>query len=392
MKHSQATIVAIALAAAIFLVLNLLSGGAFYKGLINFAFELLGNRHLMIRRANKEPSNVRSQNAHRKLLAVSRFTDPKSIEPRIFRPVGHGEGGEDIGGRAGEEGLARKHLWRPSLQTHFHVAEWLQDAGVYVIKILYPKEDCKYSVTIVSQGKYTGVAQLQARNPRVVVYNWRPMIALDDYEVLVYELKPGYAMYANHITPTVQLDPIGFTLSVNEEQLGGKYASLLLINDLPPCNTLHGKSGALSMWDGTWIGPGLDLVNDNAIRTGWSFLPSPEMNCQIETFSTEDLLSIPSGPDGGRDKSILVIGTSVMRGVFLSIADLLLPDGDKVMFGKSVISKCWGRAQVTKGNLMVMYQDFRVGEFEKPEEVGTDFIECHNGEVVKEGSEFLKNA
>jgi hypothetical protein len=115
------------------------------------------------------------------------------------------------------------------------------------------------------------------------------------------------------------------------------------------------------MWDGCWVGPDLQLDFDwntgdkNWLRTGWRFLPSPEMNCRIETFSAEDLLSIPPAGLDGKEKSIMVIGTSVMRGVFLSMADLLLPFGDKRYFAPSVIGKCWGRAHVKKGNLRLMY-------------------------------------
>ena len=113
-------------------------------------------------------------------------------------------------------------------------------------------------------------------------------------------------------------------------------------------------------FDGTWVGPeleqylNLNIGGVNWLRNGWGFLPSLEMNCQIETFSTDDLLSIPPGHDG-KEKSIMVIGTSIMRGVFLSLADLLLPDHDKYAFGQSVINKCWGRVQVKKGNLRLMY-------------------------------------
>jgi hypothetical protein len=47
---------------------------------------------------------------------------------------------------------------------------------------------------------------------------------------------------------------------------------------------------------------------------------------------------------------------------------------------------------VKKGNLRLMYQDFRVGEFEKPGENGADLVECHNDMIAKEGSDFLRNA
>ena len=269
------------------------------------------------------------------------------------------------------------------------------EGGFYIIQIIQPKIDCLYSVTIMSPNKYTGVAQLQSRDQSVVVYTWRPIFPLEDYEVIVHELAPGYAQSGQK--PTFPLHPGGITISVQEQQLGDR-ASLFQNewNEAPLCITHYDNMYALSAWDGTWVGPDLQLNFDwdsgsNSLRTGWRFLPSHEMNCRIETFSAEDLLSIPPGPDG-KEKSIMVIGTSVMRGVFLSMADLLLPFEDKLRFAPSVIGKCWGRAQVKKGNLRLMYQDFRVGEFEKPGVNGADLVECHNEQIAKEGSDFLNNA
>ena len=281
--------------------------------------------------------------------------------------------------------------------SHYRVAGWNAEGGFYTIQIFQPKIDCVYSVTIMSPNKYTGIAQLQSRDHLVVVYTWRPIFPLEDYEVIVHELAPGYAQ-KQFQKPTFPLHPGGITISVQEQQLGDR-ASLFQNewNEAPLCITNYDKTDALSTWDGTWVGPDLQLDLDwntgdkNWLRTGWRFLPSPEMNCRIEAFSTEDLLSIPPGLDG-KEKSIMVIGTSVMRGVFLSMADLLLPFGEKRYFAPSVIGKCWGRAHVKKGNLRLMYQDFRVGEFEKPGENGADLVECHNDMIAKEGSDFLCNA
>ncbi len=279
--------------------------------------------------------------------------------------------------------------------THYRVVGWNAQGGFYTIEIIQPKIDCVYSVTIMSPNKYKGVAQLQSRDPLTVVHTWEPIFPLEDYVVIVHELAPGYAQTGQK--PTFPLHPGEITISVQEQQLGDRTSlSLNEWNEAPLCITCYDKIDALSTWDGTWVGPDMQLKFDwdlhrSSLRTGWRFLPSPEMNCRIEVFSTEDLLSIPPGPDG-KEKSIMVIGTSVMRGVFLSMADLLLPSGDKLVFHGSTIGKCWGRAQLKKGNLRLMYQDFRVGEFEKPGEIGADLVECHNEEIAKEGSNFLHNA
>jgi hypothetical protein len=166
---------------------------------------------------------------------------------------------------------------------------------------------------------------------------------LEDYEVIVHELAPGYAQ-KQFQKPTFPLHPGGITISVQEQQLGDRVSLFQNEwNEAPLCITHYDKTDALSMWDGCWVGPDLQLDFDwntgdkNWLRTGWRFLPSPEMNCRIETFSAEDLLSIPPAGLDGKEKSIMVIGTSVMRGVFLSMADLLLPFGDKRYFAPSVL-------------------------------------------------------
>ena len=95
---------------------------------------------------------------------------------------------------------------------------------------------------------------------------------------------------------------------------------------------------------GHWLGP--DFALDNSIRTGWSFLPSSDsMNCKVETFNTNDIRSIP------KKKSIYVLGTSIQRGIFLSLVDIMLDNAEKEQLSNSVIAKCWGRMLVQKGNL-----------------------------------------
>jgi hypothetical protein len=169
--------------------------------------------------------------------------------------------------------------------THYRVAGWNAQGGFYTIEIIQPKIDCVYSVTIMSPNKYTGVAQLQSRDHLVVVYTWRPIFPLEDYEVIVHELAPGYAQ-KQFQKPTFPLHPGGITISVQEQQLGDRVSLFQNEwNEAPLCITHYDKTDALSMWDGCWVGPDLQLDFDwntgdkNWLRTGWRFLPSPEMNC-----------------------------------------------------------------------------------------------------------------
>ena len=69
--------------------------------------------------------------------------------------------------------------------------------------------------------------------------------------------------------------------------------------------------------DGDWIGPSLQQPNSpNILRTGWSFIPSNEMNCTIETYSQDDIYDI------SEKKSIVILGSSIDRGIFLSLVDI----------------------------------------------------------------------
>merc|ERR1712216_431375 len=106
---------------------------------------------------------------------------------------------------------------------------------------------------------------------------------------------------------------------------------------MPPCQTVSNPH-VYSHWDGDWLGPGLRM--EDSIRTGWGFLPSPSMNCKVETFSRELIEAIPT------KKKIFILGRSVERGVFFSLMDVMLDGKEKAMVGESELAKCWGRASV----------------------------------------------
>ena len=109
------------------------------------------------------------------------------------------------------------------------------------------------------------------------------------------------------------------------------------------------------------------------------------MNCKVETFNTNDIRSIP------KKRSIYILGTSIQRGIFLSLVDIMLDNAEKEHLSKSVIEKCWGRMLVQKGNLEVVYQDFRAAQFENPND--PPYLECHNDKMVKNlESSYSKNA
>ena len=255
-----------------------------------------------------------------------------------------------------------------------------------MIEVFDPTPGCDYSVTVQSHNFYTGTAMLLAEGQFTtdecqfdlrkchLVYSWKPILP-GQYDVLVHELHRRY----KSMTPLIQ-PPHTFLVT---ELIAG--AGLSMIEDrlnLPPCQSRTEKN-VYSHWEGDWLGP--DFRLENSIRTGWSFLPSSRMNCKLETFDSQALQSLPE------KKSIYILGRSVERGIFLSLVDIMLDEHEKRLLKHSVVGKCWGRAAITKGNMRVVYQDFRSSNFEDPTE--PPFIECHNDKLVKHaGSSFITNA
>lgn len=250
------------------------------------------------------------------------------------------------------------------------------------IEILNPNPNNRYSVTIEATNKYTGTAKLINRQSAVgsLIYAWVPIFP-GAYTIHVHEIDQEFS----HTTPLVT--PGEYPIYINEGSAAqGIGVSMLQdrIENMPPCQSIQNNVQLFSNWDGDWLGPDFQLPD--SVRTGWSFLPSSEtMGCKLETFNYDEIQSIPE------KKKILILGRSVERGVFLSLVDMMLDRQEGKYINKSTIGKCWGRASVKKNNLEVMYQDFRVTEFEDPTEEA--FIECHNEKLVKEpGSSFIHNA
>ena len=262
-------------------------------------------------------------------------------------------------------------------RTYFQVHHRMDDGASAIflpseimIEVLNPKPNCIYSVTVESHNLYTGTAMLLAEGQ----FSWKPILP-GQYDVLVHEIDLG----DNGKTPLIQ-PPHTFLVT---ELIAGTGLSMLEDRlNMPPCQIRMAKN-VYSHWEGDWLGP--DFRLENSIRTGWSFLPSSRMNCKLETFDSQALQSLPE------KKLIYILGRSVGRGIFLSLVDIMLDEQEKRLLKHSVVGKCWGRAAITKGNVRVVYQDFRSSNFEDPTE--PPFIECHNDKLVKyAGSSFITNA
>jgi hypothetical protein len=218
--------------------------------------------------------------------------------------------------------------------------------GEIHIKIHNHKPNKWYSVTILSANEYTGsvnfLRKIADRPGNPLLYSWIPKFN-GNYEIIVHELSTNGESIA---TP-----PIGeeFKFSVVDKP-GVDSRRLLLetIGNMPPCQTVQ-RGDLYSVWDGTWLGPKLH-GGVSGMRNGRYFLPSNDMNCKIEYFTDDDLRR------NSEDRSIYILGSSKERGVFLSLVDMLLDSKEKEHMSESVISKCWGRAFVTKSKLKVFYQ------------------------------------
>ena len=123
------------------------------------------------------------------------------------------------------------------------------------------------------------------------------------------------------------------------------------VDKLPLCGTDEQEDMMESFWrPGTWLSSRLASATHGVIRNGWVFQPK---TCVYDTFTYEDLVLLASLRE---ETWILVLGSSVQRGVFLTLVDMALEQGQKDDLSQSVLQKCWGNANVRVGNLRLTFQ------------------------------------
>jgi hypothetical protein len=125
------------------------------------------------------------------------------------------------------------------------------------------------------------------------------------------------------------------------------------------------------------------------LRWGWTFRASDD-GCYFDNWKYKDLEAYSSS-DKTESKWIVFLGTSRIRGVFLSLLDHLV-NGKQRMFLK--IHQCWGRIDVTVGKIRITYQDFRGLTSLKWPLPGKqmDIVECHGELLANAASEFARNS
>ncbi|XP_071853234.1 uncharacterized protein [Apostichopus japonicus] len=149
---------------------------------------------------------------------------------------------------------------------------------------------------------------------------------------------------------------------------------------LPSC---HAVPLTRPSWlGGKWITRNLASKKRGVLRSGWVF----QLDwCTFDVFTTDDLAMAAESPS---PKKIVILGSSVERGIFFSLVDVLLTKEEKYNLSDSDFAKCWGYAQVKVGNLQLVYQDFRIenDHFMNITDDGKSDVICHDEKVAKLGS------
>ncbi|XP_071811537.1 uncharacterized protein [Apostichopus japonicus] len=192
---------------------------------------------------------------------------------------------------------------------------------------------------------------------------------------------PGlYNLFVEEINANAQLQIPGspFRLVVEGDPV---YAVQLGRNadKLPSCQTM--QLTRPSWLDGEWITGNIAGLKRGVLRSGWVFQPDW---CSFDIFTTKDLAM---AAEMTSPKKIAVLGSSIERGIFFSLVDLLLAKEEKYNLTKSDFRECWGHAHVEVGNLTLLYQDFRivtVGNLKMGEDGKAEII-CHDEKIAKSG-------
>lgn len=128
------------------------------------------------------------------------------------------------------------------------------------------------------------------------------------------------------------------------------------VDALPMCGS--GSTGNDELEDmesafwrtGSWVSSNIAAQSHGVLRDGWVFQPK---TCAYEAFSHEDILLLA----GLEERTwLLAMGNSILRGVFLTLMDMALAEGQKDDFSTSVVKKCWGFIDLHIGNLRLSYQ------------------------------------
>ncbi|CAM9273949.1 unnamed protein product [Ectocarpus sp. 13 AM-2016] len=141
----------------------------------------------------------------------------------------------------------------------------------------------------------------------------------------------------------------GTLIATYKSDFPGDY--LVYIDEVEPADKDTNDIADTFWRPGTWLSSNVASAAHGVMRNGWVFQPK---SCVFDTFSYEDLMLLASLDN--ESTWLLVLGGSVQRGVFLTLIDMVLAEGQKHDISSSVLQKCWGYADVQVGNLRLTYQ------------------------------------
>ncbi|CAN0309063.1 unnamed protein product [Ectocarpus sp. 6 AP-2014] len=190
---------------------------------------------------------------------------------------------------------------------------------------------------------------------------------------------PGdYLVYIEEVNPSEKgegLPILGSPFSLNIEG----DAATLDVNSLPVCGSQDDAKNDIgdTYWrPGTWLSSYVASAAHGVMRNGWVFQPR---SCVFDTFSYKDLMLLASLSE---PTWLLILGGSIQRGVFHSLVDMALGQGQKDDFADSILIKCWGYADLHVGNLRFTYQDMRLNTVPS----ATDSVICNNEKLFSGSS------
>lgn len=200
---------------------------------------------------------------------------------------------------------------------------WNVQSGVFLYVWIAGKDQI-FTAEVVNMGNGTLVASYESSFPGEY------LISVD--AVIIKHMNEGRPIKGSPFTLTITGDPA------------------FDIDELPSCSA-ENLDITEDFWKrGTWISSSIASAVHGVGRDGWVFQPR---TCVHDTFSYEDLMLLASL---STPTWLVVLGGSVQRGLFLTMVDMILAQGQKDDFDTSAIQKCWGYADITLGNLRITYQ------------------------------------
>lgn len=157
-------------------------------------------------------------------------------------------------------------------------------------------------------------------------------------------------------------------------------------DNLPSCQTILQYDP--SWIEGAWVTGKVGGRKHGILRSGWVFQPK---RCSFDIFTVDE---IKIAATSIIPKSIAILGSSIERGIFLSLIDLLLTKSGRKYIKDSYLDKCRGYMEVELGNLRVIYKDIRIQHSRRIHLVNETNLKiiCYNEVKFSNNDDFIDDA